>query len=142
MQLGGRKMETKKFERKSGKYVGMIAFVLVLISVLSLIFSIVSTDKSLCNVSIVALEIAIISMIAAVVVAIIILFMPDDFEYVIKQNGDVILFEFGLDDVRVLKKNFHIFSQKKRYLILEDGNSRIKIAYNSAVLKFLKELGA
>ena len=33
-------METKKFERKSGKYVGMIAFVLVLISVLSLIFSI------------------------------------------------------------------------------------------------------
>lgn len=124
-------METKKFERKSGKYVGMIAFVLVLISVLSLIFSIVSTDKSLCNMSIVALEIAII-----------ILFMPDDFEYVIKQNGDVILFEFGLDDVRVLKKNFHIFSQKKRYLILEDGNSRIKIAYNSAVLKFLKELGA
>ena len=68
--------------------------------------------------------------------------MPDDFEYIIRKINDVILFEFDTDDVRCFDKNLRIIFQTKRYLILEDDYSRTKIAYNAAVLKFLKELGA
>ena len=68
--------------------------------------------------------------------------VDDDFEYIIRKINDVILFEFDTDDVRCFDKNLRIIFQTKRYLILEDDYSRTKIAYNAAVLKFLKELGA
>lgn len=63
--------------------------------------------------------------------------LPPDFKYLIKSEDDYIIFEMDEDDHRRINKNFCMVSKGRHYLVLDDGFSRIKIAYNKDVLNFL-----
>lgn len=64
---------------------------------------------------------------------------PDD-KYTIKLLDTVIIFEFSNDDRRIISKSFTIAKKTRNHIILDDGFSRIKIAYNKKVLEFLEEV--
>ena len=66
--------------------------------------------------------------------------MPPDFEYFINVSKDWVFFEFSQEDHRMITKHFIISSKKRHYIVLDDGLSRICIAYNKEVLQFLKEI--
>ena len=66
--------------------------------------------------------------------------MPPDFEYFINVSKDWVFFEFSQEDHRMIAKNFIISNKTRHYIILDDGLSRICIAYNKEVLQFLKEI--
>lgn len=129
----------KKFERKL-QYplvtAGLILFVIGIIGIL------LSNREGAYQAIFVLRLISIGAPLIGSMLLIISTLVPKDFEYSIRQRDGLVLFEFDVADVRALKEDFKIYFQNKKYLILEDGDSRIKIAYNDAVLKFLKELGA
>ena len=64
---------------------------------------------------------------------------PDD-KYTIKLLNTDIIFEFSNDDRRIISKSFTIAKKTRNYIILDDGITRIKIAYNKEVLEFLEEI--
>ena len=77
----------------------------------------------------------ILFFLAALGIAVVVL--PPDFKYLIKSEDDYIIFEMDEDDHRRINKNFCMVSKGRHYLVLDDGFSRIKIAYNKDVLNFL-----
>ena len=66
--------------------------------------------------------------------------VPPDFKYFINIADDCIIFEMNENDHRRIGRDFKIVSKKMHYIILDDGFSRIRIAYNRKVLQFLEEI--
>lgn len=66
--------------------------------------------------------------------------LPPNFKYIINVTNDCIIFEISQEDHRRIDKNFTIVNKGKHYMVLDDGISRIRIAYNKEVLQFLKEI--
>src|SRR5699024_2066559 len=135
-------MEARKFKRMRREYVNH-CFLMSLLS--ALLFIVMSLCYELCGEhsgSLSAMVTSVVCVILTAIMGIVSMLMPDDFEYIIRKINDFILFECDTYDVRCFDKNLRIIFQTKIYLILEDDYSRTKIAYNAAVLKFLKELGA
>lgn len=66
--------------------------------------------------------------------------VPPDFKYFINVSRDWVIFEISEEDHRRIDRNFIISSKKKHYIVLDDGFSRIRIAYNKEVLQFLNEI--
>lgn len=66
--------------------------------------------------------------------------VPPDFKYFIRVSNDWVIFEISEEDHRRIDRNFIIASQKRHYIVLDDGFSRIRIAYNKKVLQFLNEI--
>jgi len=66
--------------------------------------------------------------------------LPPDFNYLINVTNDCIIFEMAEEDHRRIDKNFTIISKGKHYIVMDDGFSRICIAYNKEVLQFLNEI--
>ena len=66
--------------------------------------------------------------------------VPPDFKYFIRVSNDWVIFEISEEDHRRIDRNFIIASQKRHYILLDDGFSRIHIAYNKEVLQFLNEI--
>lgn len=68
--------------------------------------------------------------------------IPPDFDYAIRvvkpEDGDFIVFEFYDQDCRKLSRNFEVTSKNWKYMVLEDGYARIRIAYDRSVEEFLK----
>ena len=75
-----------------------------------------------------------------VVLGMLLLIIPPDFEYSIRVLDDSIVIENSEEDYRRIDKTFNIISKKRHYLVLDDGFSRIRIAYNKEVLQFLNEI--
>lgn len=65
--------------------------------------------------------------------------LPEDFNYYIRTRDSRIIFEMSKYDHRPLNYNFCI-SKNWYCIILDDGFSKIKIAYDKDVLKFLDEI--
>lgn len=66
--------------------------------------------------------------------------VPPDFNYFIRVSNDWVIFEFSEENHRRIDKNFIISSQGIHYIVLDDGFSRMRIAYNKEVLQFLNEI--
>ena len=76
----------------------------------------------------------------SVALAIALFTVPPDFKYFIRVSNDWVIFEISEEDHRRIDRNFIIASQKRHYVVLDDGFSRIRIAYNKEVLQFLNEI--
>ena len=63
-----------------------------------------------------------------------------DFEYSIIVCDNKIIFEFSKYDCRSISQDFIVTSITERYMVLEDGYSRIRIGYDNEVKKFLREI--
>ena len=66
--------------------------------------------------------------------------IPPDFDYVVRTEEDYIIFEISKEDHRVLKRSFTIIEERRNQIILYDGVSRIPIAYDQKLRKFLDEI--
>lgn len=66
--------------------------------------------------------------------------IPPDFNYFIRVFDDRVIFEISEEDHRRINRNFVIVSKKRHHIVLDDGFSRICIAYNKEVLQFLNEI--
>jgi len=68
--------------------------------------------------------------------------IPPDFDYAIRvaesEDGDFIVFKFHEEDHRKLSRNFVVTSISWKYMVLDDGYTRIRIAYDRSVKEFLK----
>lgn len=62
-----------------------------------------------------------------------------DFSYTIRIDKEetFMVFEFSEADYRILKINFEITSKNRKYMTLDDGCARIRIAYDKSVAEFL-----
>lgn len=83
-----------------------------------------------------------ITAIAVLIVVYVIaqIFILPDFYYIIRPYRKHIVIEIltGDNDCRKLNRDFDIVKQTRKYIILEDGDATIKIAYNRELLKFLE----
>ena len=66
--------------------------------------------------------------------------VPPDFKYFISVSNGWVIFEISEGDHRRIDRNFIITRPKRHYIVLDDGFSRIRIAYNKEVLQFLNEI--
>lgn len=122
----------KRFQRSiASNVVTLLGAVGVLFMVMFL-FQIVSDNKTEAVECLVATLIFLILLFFALIV------LPEDFEYNVKPTEDMLVFEFSEEDHRKIAKTFSI-NKDHRYLILDDGEARISIAYNRKVMKFLEE---
>lgn len=120
----------RKFERNIDLKVTTI-FVCLSITLLVVALFISRIYLNMC------LAFALFLMVAFLIVDLLIL---PDFKYYIKSDEDYIVFELADDDYRRINRNFSITVQTRKYITLDDGITRIKIAYNQYVLQFLKEI--
>lgn len=86
------------------------------------------------------LSLGLLSVICGVVTMIVIVVMKPDFDYSIKPYNEYIIFEMSETDHRIIHKSFSIANKTRKQILLDDGTSRIEIAYNQEVLQFLDEI--
>lgn len=73
--------------------------------------------------------------------AIILIVLPDNFSYWIKQDGDYIVFEMSETDHRRLLRTFSITNKNRKRIVLEDETGEILLTpYDSTVLEFLRQV--
>lgn len=65
--------------------------------------------------------------------------MPQDFKYCVKLDSHYIIFASPNKSPQIISESFKVSKKTPYYLILEDKEVKIKIAYNKEVLKILKE---
>lgn len=125
----------RKFKRSTNSIVGIIllaicVFYLILLFQIKCAYGVTPTVVNL-----------LVSLCFFFVASIIVLsLVPPDFKYSINVTNDCIIFEMSKEDHRRLDKSFAIASKTRNYITLDDGFSRIRIAYNENVLKFLKQI--
>lgn len=68
------------------------------------------------------------------------IFLLPDFDYYIRFNDHLIIFEMSEDDHRAITRSFSIASQTRKKIVLDDGIFRTKISYNKEVLEFLNKI--
>ena len=74
-----------------------------------------------------------------VVYATIVIKSPGNFNYIIEIKENYIIINVGMHSYFVNRK-FKILHKTKKYIIIVDENSKLKIKYNEDLLKFLKEV--
>jgi len=121
----------RKFKRSKQSIVSLILLVLFFFYLLR---TILCAEGNLSVYTIVQFFFFLMALFAILIVT------PPDFEYFIRFSGDWVVFEFSDEDHRKIDKNFAIVSQKRHYIVLDDGFARIAIAYNKEVLQFLNEI--
>lgn len=67
--------------------------------------------------------------------------IPPDFKYTIRviedEGKEFFIFENGNDDHRRLSTKFEITAKNYKYMTLDDGYARVRIAYDKSVVEFL-----
>lgn len=126
----------RKFERSTQLILKCIICSLLILNLLGLavyenLYGFTSTLPSLDGVSIVVFFILFFIIKYA---------LPPDFEYYIRVQNDIIIFEFDEEDHWPINKSFTFVNKERKHLVLSDGTSRIQIAYNKKVLDFLNEI--
>ena len=79
-------------------------------------------------------------IVVPIITLIVILVLPPDFEYNIKVEKHYLIFEISEDNKWCIKRPFTIRQKNKAHIIIDDGFSRMSIAYNNELLEFLKEI--
>jgi len=126
---------TRRFKRKTIKYVHFIEIILALIVGISYIYLMII--RKIDSVAEIALVIIVIFLVINDIIEEVI---PKDFEYNIIAKDDVILFEIGEEKRLLISKRFEVVKKTKQEITLKDENSTITIPYNRKVLKFLKKI--
>ncbi len=129
----------RKFKR-SIRFI--VTAILLGIILFYLIIQIECAEGNLCGDTLTSTEFNLVvqCLFCLVVLVIVTLTMPPDFQYCIRVSNDWVIFEISEKDHRRIDRNFIITSQKRRYIVLDDGFSRICIVYNKEVLQFLNEI--
>lgn len=86
------------------------------------------------------ITLSVVMLILGLLVIIVDFALLPDFEYSIRVQNDIIIFEMDEEDHRRINKSFTIVSKDRKHLVISDGISRIRIAYNKEVLDFLNEI--
>ena len=81
----------------------------------------------------------IVLLILIISVFIVAFVLPPDFDYYIRVCDDTIIFEFSRTDHRSISNKFVISNSTERYMVLDDGDSRIRIGYDKKVKEFLED---
>ena len=64
---------------------------------------------------------------------------PEDFEYYVSKEDNILIFDFSEYDHRVICTPFWILSKNRKIIVISDGRARIPIQYNKSVLRFLNQ---
>lgn len=127
--------------RRFKRYLGLVFVVIVYVYLFQLVIACI-VQKNLWSMTVTpsTVKFGIIEGIIFVSWLISFSILPPDFNYLIKVDDTYIIFEMDEEDHRRINKNFTISIKTRRYMVLTDGVSRIKIAYNKEVLEFLEEI--
>lgn len=126
----------RKFSRSIQSILYVVSLILLLFA---FIFNIVFFSNLL-DFKSVPIHIFWCTLISGLFIYIISFILKPDFEYHIKKVDDYIIFDFSDDDCRKINKNFIISKRTRKYILLDDGTAKMKIAYNDKVIKFLEEI--
>lgn len=127
--------------RKFKRCLGNVFIVILFVDLFQLVIACI-VRRNLWNITVTPSDVKflIIECIIPVLVLILFFISPPDFDYLINVGDTYIIFEMSEEDHRRINKNFTISIKTRQYLVLTDGVTRIKIAYNKEVLKFLNEI--
>lgn len=116
----------KKFKRSRRRNMGIMGIILLFLSEMYMLKG--DYKVTLCLSGLTTLIVIIMAI------------LPEDFNYSIRGLDSRIIFEMSKYDHRPLNYNFCIQEKNWYCMILDDGFSKIKIAYDKDVLKFLDEI--
>jgi hypothetical protein len=75
----------------------------------------------------------------AIVIFTLLFTTPPMFDYYIKGFDTFVVFQFSENDRRTINKSYSI-TETRKYLFLDDGYTRLKIAYNKDSKEFIESL--
>lgn len=131
----------RKFKRSTHSIVTSILLAIVIFYLMRMVQA-GGAERNLFGDTLTPIEfkLAIKCLLFLILYAIALFTVPPDFKYFIMVSNDWVTFEISEEDHRRISRNFIIVSQKRHYIVLDDGSSRIRIAYNKEVLQFLNKI--